>query len=180
MKNPRSAAFQALCGLNITVNWLLTRTQSEQVVNKGAQVRHTVPSSVGVVPGARVTSSGSEFSTGLHAIEMAGRAFSACQFDSRSKGSVPVSGVQKRVLLRSVDVSGVGQLRSLRVRSAFVLPQCEARQSPREVLAFAMTELRRAAEAKKGLRIAQRLAILAEGKSERVTWSSQKSLRGVH
>ena len=37
-----------------------------------------------------------------------------------------------------------------------------------------MTELRRAAEAKKGLRIAQRLAILAEGKAERVTWSSSK------
>jgi hypothetical protein len=43
-----------------------------------------------------------------------------------------------------------------------------------------MNELRRAAEAKKGMRIAQRLAILAEGKAERVTWSSQKSLRGVH
>ena len=97
-----------------------------------------------------------------------------------------MSSVQKSVQLRSVHVSGVRvsgvpcQLRPLSTRSAFVLPEYASRQSPREVLALAMTELRRAAEARKGLRIAQRLAILAEGKAERVTWSSQKSLRGVH
>jgi hypothetical protein len=96
--------------------------------------------------------------------------------DSRSKGSVPVSGVQKSVQLRGVGVSGV---RPLRARSAFALSQCESRQSPRDVLAFAMKQLRQAAEAKKGMRIAQRLAKLAEGKPERVTWSSRKSLRGV-
>ena len=97
-----------------------------------------------------------------------------------------MSSVQKSVPVRSVHVSGVRvsgvprQLRSLSTRSAFALSVCESRQSPREVLAFAMNELRRAAEAKKGKRIAQRLAILADGKHERVTWSSQKSLRGVH
>jgi hypothetical protein len=99
--------------------------------------------------------------------------------DSRSKGGVPVSGVQKSVQLRSVGVSGVGQLRPLRARSAFALSKYESRQSPREVLALAMKQLRQAAEAKKGLRIAQRLAKLAEGKPERVSWSSRKSLRGV-
>lgn len=97
-----------------------------------------------------------------------------------------MSSVQKSVQLRSVHVSGVRmsgvpcQLRPLSTRSAFASSVCESRQSPREVLTFAMNELRRAAEAKKGMRIAQRLAILAEGKAERVTWSSQKSLRGVH
>jgi len=104
--------------------------------------------------------------------------------DSRSKGSVPVSGVQKSLQLRSVGVSGVGvssvgQLRPLRPSSAFALSKYESRQSPREVLALAMKQLRQAAEAKKGLRIAQRLAKLAEGKPERVSWSSRKSLRGV-
>ena len=92
-----------------------------------------------------------------------------------------MSSVQKTARLRSVPVSGVScQLRSLSLRTAFALPEYESCQSPRKVLALAMTELRRAAEAKKGLRIAQRLATLAEGRSERVTWSSQKSLRGVH
>lgn len=99
--------------------------------------------------------------------------------DSRSKGGVPVSGVQKSVPLRSVRVSGVGQLHALSARSALAFSPSESRQSPREVLASAIQELRRAAEAKKGMRIAQRLATLAEGKSERVTWSSRKSLRGV-
>jgi hypothetical protein len=42
-----------------------------------------------------------------------------------------------------------------------------------------MEHLRRAAEAKRGMRIAKRLADLAEGKAERVKWSSRKSLRGV-
>ena len=92
-----------------------------------------------------------------------------------------MSSVQKSVQLRSVHVSGVPcQLRPLSTRSAFASSVCESRQSPREVLTLAMNELRRAAEAKKGMRIAQRLAILAEGNAERVTWSSQKSLRGVH
>lgn len=94
-----------------------------------------------------------------------------------------MSGVQRSVQLRGVCVSGVGQLRPLRVSSEFassqfLLHQCELRQSPRKVLALAMQELRRAAEAKKGMRIARRLALLAEGKPERVTWSSRKSLRG--
>lgn len=95
-----------------------------------------------------------------------------------------MSSVQKSVPLRGVGVSGVrvssvGQLRPLRARSAFALSQCVSRQSPRDVLAFAMKQLRQAAEAKKGLRIAQRLAKLAGGKPERVSWSSRKSLRGV-
>lgn len=104
--------------------------------------------------------------------------------DSRSRGSVPVSGVQKSVQLRGVGVSSVcmsslGQLRPLRARTAFALSQYESRQSPRNVLALAMKQLRQAAEAKKGVRIAQRLAKLAKGKPERVSWSSRKSLRGV-
>ena len=93
-----------------------------------------------------------------------------------------MSSVQKSVQLRSV--SGVGQLRLLRASSEFASSQCqlrhgESRQSPKKVLALAMKQLRRAAEAKKGMRIAKRFALLAEGKSERVTWSSRKSLRGV-
>ena len=99
--------------------------------------------------------------------------------DSRSKGSAPVSSVQKNVPLRSVGVSGVSQLRSLRMRSALVLSKRESHKFPRDVLAFAMEQLRRAAEAKRGMRIATRLAALAKGKPERVKWSSRKSLRGV-
>ena len=95
-----------------------------------------------------------------------------------------MSGVQKSVQWRGVGSGGVevsilGPFRSLRVRPAFALSSAESRQSPREVLAFTMNELRRAAEAKKYRRIARRLATLAEGKCERVTWSSRKSLRGV-
>jgi hypothetical protein len=92
-----------------------------------------------------------------------------------------VSGVLSSVQLRRVRVSSVPQLRPLCVRPAFALSQYEyaSRQSPRVVIALAMEQLRRAAEAKKGTRIAQRLANLAEGKVERVTWLSRKSLRGV-
>ena len=107
--------------------------------------------------------------------------------EERSKGSVPVSGVPKAVQLRGVDVSSV-RARSVGVRSVSSLRLLSLRPesafasstSPREVLAFAMKELRRAAEAKKGSRIAKRLAALAEGKCERASsWSSRKSLRGV-
>jgi hypothetical protein len=153
-------------------------TQSEQVVNKGRSVRYKASSCV--------TSVEREL---IHKYELnettVSRVFPFVS-DSRSRGSVPVSSVQKSVPVRSVHVSGVRvsgvpcRLRSLSTRSAFALSECESRQSPREVLAFAMSELRRAAEANKGKRIAQRLAILAEGKHERVTWSSPKSLRGVH
>jgi hypothetical protein len=87
-----------------------------------------------------------------------------------------VSGVQKSTVLRGVSVSGVGRLRALRVRTEF--PKSASPQYPREVLALAMNELRRAAEAKKCRRIARRLANLAEGKCERVTWR-RKNLRGV-
>lgn len=116
--------------------------------------------------------------------EVAGSRVLRLSSDSRCRGSVPVSSVQKSVQLRGVCVSGVGELGLLRVSSEFassqfLLRQCELRQSPRKVLALAMQELRRAAEAKKGMRIAKRLALLAEGKPERVRWSSQKSLRGV-
>ena len=106
--------------------------------------------------------------------------------DSGTRGGVQVrtcsvSSVQKVVSLRSGVVSGVRPLCASRVRPAFVLSQYEyvSRQSPRAVIALAMEQLRRAAEARKGTRIAQRLASLAEGKVERVTWSSLKSLRGV-
>lgn len=94
-----------------------------------------------------------------------------------------MSGVRKSVQLRGVPEFGVGSLRPLSVlcpRSDVAFSECESRKSPREVLAFAMGELRRAAEAKKGLRIAKRLATLAEGKRERASsWLSRKSLRGV-
>lgn len=87
-----------------------------------------------------------------------------------------MSGVRKSVQLRGVEVRSV---ESLRPRSV-AFPEVASRKSPREVLAFAMKELRRAAEAKKGQRIAERLAALAEGKRERASsWSSRKSLRGV-
>ena len=160
------------------VYWVLFGTQSEQVVNKGRSVRYKTVSCV--------TSIEREL---IHKYELneirVSRVFPLSS-DSQSRGSVPVSSVQKSAPVRGVHVSGVGvsgvpsRLRSSSTRSAFALSECESRQSPREVLAFAMNELRRAAEAKKGKRIAQRLAILAEGKHERVTWSSRKSLRGVH
>ena len=91
---------------------------------------------------------------------------------------VPVRGVP----LRGVRVGCVHQLRG--VRSALALPDGLSHQSPREVLSVAMQELRRAAGARKFSRVARRLAALAEGRSERVTWSSRtwpsrKSLRGV-
>lgn len=150
----------------------LVGTQSEQVVKMRGSVRHGVQSSFAV-------SSSLEL---IHKYELYGigpsRVFQLSS-DSRSKGGVPVSGVQKSVQLRGVRVSGVGQLHALSARSAFASSASESRQSPRDVLASAIQELRRAAEAKKGRRIAQRLATLAEGKSERVTWSSRKSLRGV-
>ena len=96
------------------------------------------------------------------------------------KGAVPVSGVRKAVQLRSVDVCGVGSLRLSSMRPGVAFSEYASSRSPREVLAFAMKELRQAAEAKKGLRIAKRLAALAEGKRERASsWSSRKSLRGV-
>ena len=101
------------------------------------------------------------------------------------KGAVPVSGVRKAVQLRSVDVRGVdvcgvGPLRLSSMRPGVAFSEYASSRSPREVLAFAMKELRQAAEAKKGLRIAKRLAALAEGKRERASsWSSRKSLRGV-
>jgi hypothetical protein len=95
------------------------------------------------------------------------------------KGGVSVSSVQTGVRLRSVDVSGVGAVRSWSVRSAYAFPEYASRKAPREVLALAMAELRRAAEAKKGMRIARRLATIAEGRVERVTWSSRKIRRGV-
>lgn len=89
-------------------------------------------------------------------------------------------GVQfSGVRLRSVPVRGVGQLRGVRVRSALALPDGQSHQSPREVLSVALNELRRAAEARKFSRVARRLAALAEGRIERITWSSRKSLRGV-
>jgi hypothetical protein len=103
--------------------------------------------------------------------------------------SVHVSGVQQlprvsgvrvsSLQLRDVRVSGVQQLRGVRLRSALALPESRLHQSPREVLRATMHELRRAAEAKRFLRIAGRLAGLAKGRTERVTWSSRKSLRGV-
>jgi hypothetical protein len=90
-----------------------------------------------------------------------------------------VSGVRKSVQLRGVEVRSVESLRPLRSRPV-AFPEVASCKTPREVLAFAMKELRRAAEAKKGQRIARRLAALAEGKSERASsWSSRKSLRGV-
>lgn len=90
-----------------------------------------------------------------------------------------MSGVRKSVQLRGVEVRSVESLRPLRSRPV-AFPEVASCNSPREVLAFAMKELRRAAEAKKGQRIAQRLAALAKGKSERASsWSSRKSLRGV-
>lgn len=102
---------------------------------------------------------------------------------------VDVSGVGRLRSLRasgvepssSVRVSGVQQLRGVRSRSAlaFALPDVRLHQSPREVLRATMHELRRAAEAKRFLRIARRLAGLARGRTERVLWSSRKSLRGV-
>ena len=95
------------------------------------------------------------------------------------KGAVTVSGVREVVRLRSVEVHSVKSLRPLSLRPV-AFPQVASRKTPREVLAFVMKELRRAAEAKKGQRIAQRLAALAKGKSERASsWSSRKSLRGV-
>jgi hypothetical protein len=121
--------------------------------------------------------------------------------DSRSRGGVPVSSVPRNTLLRGVRVSGVGQLSCVPVssvgwlpgvpvrgvgrlrcrstRAALALPDGQSHQSPREVLSVAMNELRRAGEAKRFSRIARRLAVLADGRSERVTWSSRKSLRGV-
>ena len=153
-------------------------TQSEQVVNKRRSVQYKTPSCV--------TSVEREFIHKSALNEIGARAFFSLSSDSWPRGSVPVSSVQKSVPVRGVHVSGVRvsgvpcQLRSLSTRSAFALSECESRQYPREVLAFAMNELRRVAEAKKGKRIAQRLAILAGGKCERVTWSSRKSLRGVH
>jgi hypothetical protein len=153
-------------------------TQSEQVVNKGRSVRYKASSCLASVKRELI-----------HKYELnettVSRVFPLSS-DSQCRGSVPVSSVQKSVPVRSVHVSGVrvsgvpSRLRSSSTRSAFALSVCESRQSPREVLAFAMNELRRVAEAKKGKRIARRLATLAEGKHERVTWLSRKSLRGVH
>jgi hypothetical protein len=111
----------------------------------------------------------------------------ACQTlssGSRSRG-VQVRSVQKSVLLPSAGAKCVPGLSSVSVRPAFLLSACELRQSPREVLAprevlgLAMQALRRAAEAKKSMRIASRLASLAEGKPERTAWFSPKSIRGV-
>ena len=90
--------------------------------------------------------------------------------------SVPVSGVG---WLRGVPVRGVDRFPCVSVRSALALPDDQLHQSPREVLSVAMNELRRAGEAKRFQRIARRLAAVAEGRSQRVTWSSRKSLRGV-
>ena len=80
---------------------------------------------------------------------------------------------------RDVRVSGVGQWRCVSARLALALPDGQSHQSPREVLGVAMNELRRAAEAKRFMRLARRLADIAEGRIERVTWSSRKSPRGV-
>jgi hypothetical protein len=92
---------------------------------------------------------------------------------------VTVSGVRKSVELRGVEVRSVASLCQLSLRPV-ALPEVASGKAPREVLAFAMKELRRVAEAKKGQRIARRLAALAEGKCERASpWSSRKSLRGV-
>jgi hypothetical protein len=101
---------------------------------------------------------------------------------------VHVSGVQQLLGVNGVHVSGLQQLPGVRVsgvqqlrdvRSALALPDGRLHESPREVLRATMHELRRASEAKRFLRIARRLAGLAEGRTERVTWSSRKSLRGV-
>ena len=90
-----------------------------------------------------------------------------------------VSGVRKFGELCPVELRSVASLRSLSLRPV-EFPEVASRKAPREVLAFAMKELRRAAEAKKGQRIARRLAALAEGKRQRASaWSSRKSLRGV-
>lgn len=94
----------------------------------------------------------------------------------RGVSGVRVSGLQH---LPGMRVSGVQQLRDVRLRSALALPDGRLHQSPREVLRATMHELRRASEAKRFMRIARRLAGLAEGRTERVTWSSRKSLRGV-
>lgn len=82
------------------------------------------------------------------------------------------------VSLSTSDQSGVCLLRPLRERSSLAFFQREHGQSPRAVLTSAMKSLRRAAEERKYVRIARRLNALAEGKVERVTWSSRMSLRG--
>lgn len=101
-------------------------------------------------------------------------------------GSVGMSGVARLRSLRSggvalcgVRASSVQRFSSVRSCSALALPEGRLHQSPREVLRATMHELRRAAEANRFSRIARRLAGLAEGKKERVAWSSRKSLRGA-
>jgi len=90
-------------------------------------------------------------------------------------GGVSVSSVQKF----GVRVGGVGLLSEVGRRIAFPTSKFVARQSPKMVLSPAFEALRRAAEAKKGMRIARRLAGFAARRPRQRSWSSAKIPRGV-
>ena len=165
------------------VNYPSTRTQSEQPVKSWltSAMAGTLPvmspclAALSSVPRVRARVFHSS-----RCIGMARQPLFEPASDSRTSGGVSVSSVQKSVQLRRVAVSAVGELRSVSTRSALALCDYKSRQSPREVLGLAMHELRRAAEAKKSMRIARRLASLAEGKTERVSWSSRKQDAWLH
>lgn len=84
-----------------------------------------------------------------------------------------MSGVQKGVSLRASGAC-VSRFVPLRPRS-LVLVEYGYHQSPCDVLALAMNELRRAAKARKNKRITRRLAAIAEGRTERVIESNEPS-----